>query len=173
MANEIIIRQYKPDDAQQLANIYYFTIHNINVRDYSKEQVNAWAPSSCLELTGWKKKWKTIKPLVALMDNKIVGFTEFEPNGHIDCFYVHHEYQDLGIGSSLMNEIFKKANDLNIKRVFAEVSITAKPFFEAKGFKVVKHQNIDIRGVTLTNFIMENINPSILTPMGSLIQNEL
>lgn len=93
------------------------------------------------------------------MDNKIVGFTEFEPNGHIDCFYVHHEYQGFGIGSSLMNEIFKKANDLNLKRVFAEVSITAKPFFEAKGFKVVKQQNVAIRGVKLTNFIMENIKP--------------
>ncbi|HAT3818859.1 TPA: GNAT family N-acetyltransferase [Legionella pneumophila] len=157
MTNEIIIRNYIADDAQQLANIYYYTIHNINVQDYSEEQVNAWAPSSSLELTGWKKKWETITPLVALIDNKIAGFTEFEPSGHIDCFYVHHEYQGVGIGSSLMNEIFKKANDLNLKRVFAEVSITAKPFFEAKGFKVIKQQDVDIRGVKLTNFIMENI----------------
>ncbi len=159
MANEIIIRHYIADDTQQLANIYYYTIHNINVQDYSEEQVNAWAPTSSLELTGWKKKWEKITPLVALMNNKIVGFTEFEPNGHIDCFYVHHEYQGVGIGSSLMNEIFKKANDLDLKRIFAEVSITAKPFFEAKGFKVVKQQNVDIRGVKLTNFIMENIKP--------------
>ena len=157
MTNEIIIRNYIADDAQQLASIYYYTIHNINVQDYSEEQVNAWAPSSSLELTGWKKKWETITPLVALIDNKIAGFTEFEPSGHIDCFYVHHEYQGVGIGSSLMNEIFKKANDLNLKRVFAEVSITAKPFFEAKGFKVIKQQDVDIRGVKLTNFIMENI----------------
>lgn len=47
----------------------------------------------------------------------------------------------------------------NSKRVFAEVSITAKPFFEAKGFKVVKQQIVDIKGVKLTNFIMENIKP--------------
>lgn len=157
MSNEIIIRNYIADDAPQLANIYYYTIHNINAQDYSEEQVNAWAPSSSLELTGWKKKWETITPLVALIDNKIAGFTEFEPSGHIDCFYVHHEYQGVGIGSSLMNEIFKKANDLKLKRVFAEVSITAKPFFEAKGFKVIKQQDVDIRGVKLTNFIMENI----------------
>ena len=155
----IIIRKYIPDDAQHLANIYYYTIHNINVQDYSEDQINAWAPSSSLELTGWKKKWETIKPLVALMDNKLVGFTEFEANGHIDCFYVHHECQGFGIGSSLMNEVFNKASDLNLKRLFAEVSITAKPFFESKGFKVVTKQNIDIRGVNLTNFIMEKIQP--------------
>ncbi|KTC93188.1 GNAT family N-acetyltransferase [Legionella cincinnatiensis] len=159
MTIQINIRPYTPADAQHLVNIYYYTIHNINIQDYSEDQINAWAPYSSLELTGWKKKWETITPLVALIDDKIVGFTEFEPNGHIDCFYVHHEYQGFGIGASLMNEIFNKANDLNLKRVFAEVSITAKPFFEAKGFKVVKQQNVEIRGVKLTNFIMEHIKP--------------
>lgn len=159
MTTEIIIRQYIPDDAQHLADIYYYTIHHINVQDYSDEQINAWAPSSSLELTGWKKKWETIMPLVALIENKIVGFIEFELNGHIDCFYVHHEYQGFGIGSSLMNEVFNRANDLNLKRVFAEVSITAKLFFESKGFKVVKQQHVEIRGVKLTNFIMEYIKP--------------
>ncbi|BCA97336.1 acetyltransferase (plasmid) [Legionella antarctica] len=159
MTNKIIIRQYVSDDAQQLANIFYYTIRNVNIQDYSEDQVNAWAPSSSLELTGWKKKWETITPLVALIDNKIVGFTEFEPNGHIDCFYVHHEYQGFGIGTSLMNEVFNKAKNLNIKRIFAEVSITARPFFEFKGFKVTKQQSVEIRGVKLTNFIMEYIKP--------------
>ncbi|HRD71300.1 MAG TPA: GNAT family N-acetyltransferase [Legionella sp.] len=159
MTQEIIIRQYLSDDAQQLANIYYYTIHNINIQDYSEDQVNAWAPASSLELTEWKKKWESISPLVALMDNIIVGFTEFESNGHIDCFYVHHEYQGCGIGSSLMGEVFKRADNLNLKRVFAEVSITAKPFFESKGFKVVKQQMVSIKGVELTNFIMEKVQP--------------
>lgn len=58
-----------------------------------------------------------------------------------------------------MNEVVKIANDLDIKRVFAEVSITAKPFFESKGFKVVKQQVVNIRGVELTNFIMEKVKP--------------
>jgi len=159
MTTKIIIRQYIADDAQHLASIYYNTIHNINVKDYSEDQVNAWAPDSPLELTGWKKKWETITPLVALINNKIVGFTEFESNGHIDCFYVHHEYQGVGVGSALMNEVFKTARDLNLKRVFAEVSITAKPFFLSKGFKVVRQQVVGIRGVELTNFIMENTKP--------------
>ena len=159
MSTETHIRHYTPDDAQQLANIYYYTIHNINVKDYSEDQVNAWAPASSLELNGWKKKWESIRPIVALIDNKVVGFTEFESNGHIDCFYVHHEYQGVGIGASLMNEVFKIANDLDLKRVFAEVSITAKPFFEPKGFTVVKQQVVKIRGAELANYIMEKVKP--------------
>ena len=155
MCAKIIIRQYTSNDAQDLANIYYNTIHTINAQDYTEEQIHAWAPSTSLELTGWKKKWENIIPLVALMDNKIVGFAEFESNGHIDCFYVHHEHQGYGVGSSLMNAIFNKTNTLGLQRVFAEVSITAKPFFESKGFKVVKQQKVSIRGTELTNFVME------------------
>ena len=36
---------------------------------------------------------------------QIVGFAEFEPNGHIDCFYCHHEWIGKGIISALMKEI--------------------------------------------------------------------
>lgn len=52
MKNKIIIREYDCKDAQDLADIYYHTIHNINSKDYSEEQINAWAPPSSLESTG-------------------------------------------------------------------------------------------------------------------------
>ena len=58
-----------------------------------------------------------------------------------------------------MNEVFKIANDLDLKRVFAELSITAKPFFEPKGFTVVKQQVVKIRGAELANYIMEKVKP--------------
>jgi len=155
MNNKIKVRRYQEGDAKFLSQIYYTTIHTINAKDYTKEQRNAWAPRSALETDGWEKKWLNLPPFVALIDNKIVGFAEFESNGHIDCFYVHHEFQGCGIGSLLMREIEKEANDKALPRIYAEVSITARPFFEAKGFNVVKQQTVTIRGVELTNFIME------------------
>ena len=85
----------------------------------------------------------------------IVGFAEFEPNGHIDCFYVHHEFQGKGVGSALMATIEANAATNKIHRIYSEVSITAKPFFESKGFQVVKQQKVNIRGCELTNFVME------------------
>jgi putative acetyltransferase len=54
--------------------------------------------------------------------------------------------------------IVKDAKQNHISRIFAEVSITAKPFFESKGFHV-KQQTIVRKGIELTNYIMEkNIN---------------
>ena len=39
------IRNYQASDAKALWEIYFNTVRNINVRDYSQEQVEAWAPS--------------------------------------------------------------------------------------------------------------------------------
>ena len=79
--SRVKIRKYQESDSKFLADwIYYHTIHNINTRDYSKEQVNAWAPASCLELNGWKKKWEKLPPIVATINDQIVGFAEFEGN---------------------------------------------------------------------------------------------
>ena len=90
-----------------------------------------------------------------LKNEKIVGFAEFESNGHIDCFYVHHEWIGKGVGRALMKEIFIRAKKSNIKRVFVDVSITAKPFFREKGFKVINENRVFIDGVELINFRME------------------
>lgn len=154
----ISIRKYRKTDAPAIANIYYNTIHTVNTKDYTEEQVNAWAPSDSVgDYSGWQKKLDNIRPFVAEIEGVVVGFVEFEPNGHIDCFYVHHEYQGKGIGSALMTAVFEKAEEDKINRIFAEVSITAKPFFEAKGFKVVKEQTVILRGVELKNFVMRRI----------------
>lgn len=42
----IKIRDYKESDANALWAIFYHTIRNINVRDYSQAQVEAWPPDS-------------------------------------------------------------------------------------------------------------------------------
>ncbi len=158
MNPKITTRPYQASDAEALASIYYNTIHHINSRDYSIEQINAWAPASSLEkLDGWKLKWEKLIPIVALSENIVVGFAELESNGHIDCFYVHHEFQNQGVGSALMNAIETKATQNNSPLLYAVVSITAKPFFERRGFLVVKKQRVTIRGAELTNFVMEKI----------------
>ena len=37
-------------------------------------------------------------------------------------------------------------------------SITARPFFEKRGWQVVKEQQVERRGVLLTNYIMKKTN---------------
>lgn len=58
--NKIVIRLYNEADASALAAIYFNTIHNINSKDYSSEQINAWALVSSLETDGWMRKWQKL-----------------------------------------------------------------------------------------------------------------
>lgn len=159
MSNKIQVRRYIECDAKALAAIYYNTIHTVNAKDYFKEQLDAWAPKSCLDIEGWIQKWKKLLPYVALIDGIPVGFAEFDiGKGYIDCFYTHHKYQGKGIGTALMDKIVVEATEGSLSRIYAEVSITARPFFQAKGFQIVKEQTVQIRGEKLTNFVMENTN---------------
>lgn len=155
MGENIIIRNYDVRDTRMLVDIFYNTIHHINIRDYSEKQVQAWAPKESLQLEKWQKKWENLAPIVAVIEDKIVGFAELEQGGHIDCFYVHHEYQGKGVGKTLIKTIFKKAEEQSITRIFAEVSITAKQFFESNGFSIIKKRTSIRKGVKLMNFAME------------------
>jgi putative acetyltransferase len=60
MNNKITIRPYTETDAPFLAAIYFHTIHKINAKDYSSEQLDAWAPNCSLETEGWMRKWQKL-----------------------------------------------------------------------------------------------------------------
>ena len=37
------IRRYKSVDFNEITELFYNTVHSINIKDYSKDQVNVWA----------------------------------------------------------------------------------------------------------------------------------
>lgn len=158
---KIEVRPYKRSDAQDLAQIYYNTIHQVNAKDYSKIQLDAWAPESSRKAEYWLEKLEITNPFVAISNDTVVGFAEFEPNGHIDCFYCHHEWVGLGVGAALMNAIHERARDQKINKIFVEVSITALPFFEKHGFKILEKQTVFIKDIGLINFKMEKFISSL------------
>lgn len=155
MHSSITVRKYQTGDDEFLAEIYYNTIHTVNREHYTQEQLDVWAPKSSLSRERWAKKFLRTNPFVALMGDQIVGFAEFEENGHIDCFYCHHLFQGKGVGKALMEAIVSEALKKGIRRIFAEVSITAKPFFEKQGFITIKEQTVTLNSIPLTNYVME------------------
>ena len=154
---KVVIRNYHLEDAKALMDIFYNTIHKVNIKDYSQEQVDAWAPKSNMKLKIWEKRFKKSNPIIAEIDEKIVGFAEFRSDGYINCFYIHHEWIWKGIGTTLMKEIFIRAKKNKIIRIFVDVSITAKSFFKKMGFVVLSEQTITRKGIELINYPMEKI----------------
>ena len=150
------IRNYKASDDKALWEIFFYTVRNVNVRDYSQQQVEAWAPSS-FDFALWQKRMNVLQPFVAELDGCVVGYTDLQPNGLIDHFFCHHEYQGKGVGKALMEHVFTVGRVRGVSRYFSEVSITARPFYEHLGFKVVNEQEVEMRGVKLTNYVMEKV----------------
>ena len=147
------IREHKPSDIPEISRLYFNTIRRINSRDYSPEQIQAWAPM-IPPASFWTQRFKARRVFVAEQDNEVRGFVEFENSGHIDCFYVHHQYQRKGIGSVLFKRIEEEARRQNIRRLYAEVSLTARPFFESKGFTVSEARNTLYNEVNFQLFLM-------------------
>ena len=68
--------------------------------------------------------------------------------------FVHKDFQGEGIATMLLEEIERYAITAGITRITSEVSLTARPFFEKRGYKLVKEQQIERQGILLTNYVM-------------------
>ncbi|MGF1481594.1 MAG: GNAT family N-acetyltransferase [Cyanophyceae cyanobacterium] len=157
------IRLFRPEDTEQIAQLFHDTVREINRRDYSESQVQAWAPDD-IYFRDWEQVCSSRFTVVAEQAGAIAGFAQLEPNGHIDCFYCHKHYQRQGVGIRLYEAIEAQAQQLRLPRLFTEASMTAKPFFQRLGFSVLKEQQVARRGETFTNYAMEKrlANPLII-----------
>ncbi|MGF1587691.1 MAG: GNAT family N-acetyltransferase [Pleurocapsa sp.] len=150
------VRLFKPEDSEQIAQLFHDTVRKINIQHYSPEQIQAWATDD-IYLRDWLEVCSHRFTYVAQKDDKIVGFGELEADGHIDCFYTHYQHQGEGVGSRIYQAIEIKARELDLACLFTEVSITAKPFFISRGFSVIKQQQVWCRGQTFINYLMEKL----------------
>lgn len=148
------IRNYQIADTQQIVELFYDSVHQINIRDYTKAQVDAWAPAD-IDLEIWIKSLSSKLTFVAEEGDIIAGFGELETNGHIDRFYCHKDFQRKKVGTQILECLEAKAKDLGINKIFTEASITAKPFFERHKFIAIKKQEVERRGKKFINFAME------------------
>ncbi len=148
------IRAYESKDAPEIVRLFYETVHSVNRLDYSREQVEAWAPK-IPNAAAWRRRMAARKTLVAVANGEVVGFAELEEDGHLDMFYLRKDAVGRGIGRHLYRAVEREALDRGIGRISIEASITARPFFERRGFRVVRQQTVQRRGVGLTNFVME------------------
>ena len=147
------IRKFRRGDEKELWDLFYNTIHNVNIQDYNKAQVAVWAPDD-LDINFAFQKFREIDPFVVIHNGKIIGYADIQSNGYIDHFYCHHEFQRQGVGSMLFATLEKEARENGIVQMYSNVSITARPFFEAMGFSLEKEQFIQVGDQQLKNYRM-------------------
>ncbi len=143
------IRKYRSLDCKELTELFYHTVHTVNARDYTKEQLNAWADGKP-DLEKWDQGFGSHYSLVAAEGECLVGFGDIDETGYLDHLYVHAEYQGRGIATAICDKLEQAVSG----PIETHASITARPFFEKRGYQVVKEQRVERAGVQLTNFVM-------------------
>jgi putative acetyltransferase len=156
-AEAFVIRTYHPDDAEEIAALFFDTVRTVNRRDYTQAQVEAWAPHDPRAADRWAATLGDGRRavFVATGGERVLGFTDVEPDGHLDHLFVHHFHQRGGIASALHGAAEAAAQRFGAPKLFTEASITARPFFLRQGYAEVRRQTVSVRGVELTNYAME------------------
>lgn len=147
----MVYRKYRPSDCEKIAELFYQTVHSVNQKDYTPEQLDAWATAQ-VDLVQWNRTLSDHYTVVAEEDGVILGFGDMAEDGYLDRLYVHKDHQGQGIATALCGRLERA---VGAQSITTYASITARPFFEKRGYKTVKPNQVERNGVRLTNYLME------------------
>lgn len=147
------IREMTKEDTKETMALFYNTVHTINAADYDEKQLDAWAPID-RDASKWEASFIGRLSYVVIEKDNIIAFGDIDDNGYLDRFYVHRDYNHQGVGKYLLTYL---ENKTKAKRIYTHASITARPFFEHLGYRVVRKQTVERNDVIFINFVMEKL----------------
>ena len=98
------LRRYRTEDLPILARLFGETVRQVNCRDYTLPQVEAWAAGEADLLT--RDSWfQRLYTLVAEAGGRIVGYGNVEDTGYLDHLFVRWDCQGQGIAAALCDAL--------------------------------------------------------------------
>lgn len=153
-SDAIEIRKYGSEDAIATLTVFLSAVTETAAGDYSPEQIAAWSRSGQRDLSEWERRRTGLNTYVAVVDGNVAGFSDVSAEGHIDMMFVSPRQGRRGVGRTLLSFLEGRARGTGASRLSADVSITARPFFDAHGFVAEVEQHPLSGGVRMTNFHM-------------------
>lgn len=152
---EFTIREGRSEDIPFLAHMVSETVVRVNSRDYTPVQITAWA-SRVSSPGRWKELFASGLVFFVAENSVgvIIGVSSVDSNGYLHSMFVDYRYQGMGIASALLDEARQYAVSHAAEEMTSQVSITARPFFLARGFRVEKEQEVAVGGVPMANYLM-------------------
>lgn len=152
--NAVEVRLYENRDAADTLAVFLAAITETASADYTAQQIQAWADPDGRDLERWDAAMLVRNSVVGTVGRQVVGFSDVSPDGYVDMLFVAPKFLRRGVASALLDYCEERARERNVSELSADVSITARPFFERHGFAVVAEQSSSFRGVPLRNFKM-------------------
>jgi putative acetyltransferase len=156
MLEPVIIRPYARQDAPVLMDIFNRAVRSLASRDYDAAQIEAWMGRTS-DAAAFQARREAKPTFIAEIGGVIAGFSDLEPDGHIDMLFVEPAFARRGVGRALLKHIEAEARAAALPRLYAEASITAKPAFVSEGYTVITRQDVFIGDVALTNYRIEKV----------------
>lgn len=145
------LRPYRTGDLAAIAGLFYESVHTLCRGDYTTEQLGAWATGS-IDEEAWDASFRAHHTLVAEENGVLLGFADMAEDGYLDRLYVHPVHTKKGVATALVNALEAACPAAQFT---THASMTARPFFEKRGYRVEQEQQVVRRGVPLTNFVMK------------------
>lgn len=154
MTTKFTIRSYRSEDLAAMSRLFFETVHEVNARDYAPAQLAVWAPSP-EALIHHDASFSRNMTLLAFAGDELAGFVDFDPGtGLLDHLYVARDRQGCGIGTLLLEAMERAIPESAPGVLHTHASVTARPFFAARGWRVDLEETVERRGVLLRRFRM-------------------
>ena len=149
-------RPFQDRDAQALSRVFFDSVRQAALSDYSPAQVEAWAPAPPDPARFASKAGDGRLFLVAVIEqDEPIAFGDLEADGHIDYLYCRPDFVGKGVASALYDRLEHHASERAMPRLYTEASELARRLFERKGFVVIARRDLIVNGVALHNYAME------------------
>lgn len=147
------------NEALAAAELFFETVHRSNGGDYSPEQLDAWAPPGRSHQRVIADKLTAQYTLAAKASDALVGFASLADPDYLDMLFVHPVWQRHGIARQLVARLELHAQHCGAAIIRTHASLTARPFFEASGYRFVSENTVMRNGIELKNLLMEKELP--------------
>ena len=150
------IRKALLSDLATLQTLFVNSIQTSCQIDYYPEQIRVWC-ASIQNAARWERSLREDFFLVAEQSGQLIGFASLHKLSYLDFLYVHPQFQKQGVAGLLYQLLEEEAMRNKVAILQTEASITAKRFFEKKGFSEQAKQEVFIDGISLINYKMSKI----------------
>jgi GNAT superfamily N-acetyltransferase len=135
------LRPGKPSDAPGIHAVHERAIRVLGRRAYSDAQVESWAHGNCPEryVTAMRGDREVFEVAVARLRG-IVAFCSHKDE-EIRSLYIDPDWSRLGLGTTLLQRAEAAIAAAGHDKIVIGASLIGLPFYEAQGYRVVKHRH--------------------------------
>lgn len=135
----------KQSDVIPVTRLHRNTIRTVNAPDYTKRQIAAW--SGRIRASWVREHFDAEQRFVAVVHDEIAGFMNISKDGKtLQALYIRTKYIGRGVGTALLKKAEQILRVSNARHMRVEATITARPFYEKHGLRVIKRTTVVIGG---------------------------